>query len=200
MGLDKVMTLRRFKQSRQALCIQCVEANAANNDRAARVRSLLNLLQTTGSKYVEVGHAVALDEASVAFRSKCGKPLLLYSPMKTTGKYHFGIYMLCCSTFRISLNYRLYCARNIAELLNGATAPEEIRRMSDEIVNSSSIRQCVLEVVRPVYYTRRVINSDNYYTSYERHAPIFRGMYSWRKKNVHLGLLVTADRTMVVAY
>ncbi|KAG3142281.1 hypothetical protein PC128_g24810 [Phytophthora cactorum] len=61
----------------------------------------------TGPKYVAVGRYVALDEASVACRSKYGKPLIVYSPMKPTGKYHFRIYMLCCSTTWISLNFRL---------------------------------------------------------------------------------------------
>ncbi|POM61505.1 Transposase [Phytophthora palmivora] len=218
-GLDKVMTLRRFKELRQALCFQCVEANAANNDQAARIRPLLNLLKTTGSKYVEVGRDVALDEASVACRSKYGKPLIVYNPMKPTGKYHFRIYMLCCATSWISLNYRLHCASDIAERLNGVTTPEEIRRMSDEIVESSSIRQCVLEVVRPLYYTRRVINSDNYYTSVQLLIALrLKGLYARgtvRKTSSHFPrhvLLekkecargasrqaVTADKTMVAA-
>lgn len=65
-------------------------------DQAARIRPLLNLLKTTGPKYVEIGRNVALDEASVACRSKYGKPIIVYNPIKPTGKYHFRIYMLCC--------------------------------------------------------------------------------------------------------
>ncbi|KAE8982749.1 hypothetical protein PF005_g23285 [Phytophthora fragariae] len=164
-GLDKVMGLRRFKELRKAFSFQCVEANTGNTDPAARIRPLLNLLKVTGSKYVEVGRDVALDEASIACRSKFGKPLIVYNPMKPTGKYHFRIYMLCCATSWISLNFRLHCVSDITERLDGVTFPEEIRALNEEMAESSSIRKCVLEVVRALYGTRRIVNSDNYYTS-----------------------------------
>ncbi|GMF57952.1 unnamed protein product [Phytophthora fragariaefolia] len=92
--LDSVMPLRRFKKLRQAFSFRCVEDNATNTDLPARIRPLLNLLKSTGSKYVEVGRNVALDEARIACRSKYGKPLIVYNPMKPGGKYHFRIYML----------------------------------------------------------------------------------------------------------
>ncbi|KAE9016294.1 hypothetical protein PR001_g14695 [Phytophthora rubi] len=164
-GLDKVMKLRRFKELRKAFSFQCVEANTGNTDPAARIRPLLNLLKVTGSKYVEVGRDVALDEASIACRSKFGKPLIVYNPMKPTGKYHFRIYMLCCATSWISLNFRLHCVSDITERLDGVTFPEEIRALNEEMAESSSIRKCVLEVVRALYGTRRIVNSDSYYTS-----------------------------------
>ncbi|OWY92599.1 Transposase [Phytophthora megakarya] len=85
------MTLRRFKQLSKAFCFKCVETNSCTRDQAARIRPLLNLLKTTGSKYVEKGRNVALDEASVDCRSKYGKPLIVYNPMKPTGKYHFRL-------------------------------------------------------------------------------------------------------------
>ncbi|GMF14743.1 unnamed protein product [Phytophthora fragariaefolia] len=100
--LDAVMPLRRFKQLRQAFCFRCIEVSSGNRDQAVRIRPLLNLLKVTGPKYVEVRRNVALDEASIACRTKYGKPLVVYNPMKPTGKCHFRIYMLCCSATWIS--------------------------------------------------------------------------------------------------
>ncbi|GMF41691.1 unnamed protein product [Phytophthora fragariaefolia] len=81
-NLDSVMPLRRFQKLRQAFSFQCVEDNATNTDQAAKIRQLLNSLKSTGSKYAEVGQNVVLDEASIACRSKYGKPLIVYNPMK----------------------------------------------------------------------------------------------------------------------
>jgi hypothetical protein len=123
------MPLRRFKQLRQAFCFRCIETSSATSDQAARIRPLLNLLKVTGPRYVEVGRNVALDEASVACRSKYGKPLIVYNPMKPTGKYHFRIYMLCCSTW-ISLNFRLHCQSDITERLVGVTTQAQAQDLS----------------------------------------------------------------------
>ncbi|GMF57159.1 unnamed protein product [Phytophthora fragariaefolia] len=177
-SLDAVMPIRRFKQLRQSFCFQCVEVNDANHDQAARIRPLLNLLRMTGPKYVSPGRNLALDEASVACRSKYGKLLIVYNPMKPTGKYHFRLYMLCCSTTWIPLNFRLHCQSDLTERLAGVTTQAEAQALSDELTVSSSMRQCVLEVVRPVYGTRRIINSDNYYTSVQLlDAMRLKGLY-----------------------
>ncbi|KAG2786027.1 hypothetical protein PC116_g26570 [Phytophthora cactorum] len=85
-SLDGVMPLRRFKQLRQAFCFRCVEVSNTSGDEAAKTRPLPNLLTVTGPKYVNVGRNVALDEASVTCRSKYGKSLIVYNPMKPTGK------------------------------------------------------------------------------------------------------------------
>ncbi|KAG3163012.1 hypothetical protein PI124_g20996 [Phytophthora idaei] len=76
-GLDNIMTIRCFKQLRQAFTFQYVPLDRPNQDQAASIRPLLNLLKSTGSKCVEVGRNVALDESSVASRSKFAKPLIL---------------------------------------------------------------------------------------------------------------------------
>ncbi|GMG17820.1 unnamed protein product [Phytophthora fragariaefolia] len=178
-NLESVMPLRRFKKLRQAFSFQCVEDNATNTDQATRIQLLLNLLKSTGSKYVEVGRNVALDEASIAGCSKYGKPLIVYNPMKPGGKYHFRIYMLCCSTTWISLNFRLHCQIDMSDRLHGVTTPVEAQALSDELASSSSIRKCVLEVVRPLYGTRRIINSDNYYTFVQLlNALRLKGLYA----------------------
>jgi hypothetical protein len=91
-SLDAVMPIRRFKQLRRAFCFQCFEVNIANHDQAARIRPLLNLLKTTGPKYVAPGRNLALDEASVACRSKYGKPLIVYNPQQHKGESNGSIH------------------------------------------------------------------------------------------------------------
>lgn len=198
MGLDNIMALRRFKKLWQAFCFRNVDANARNTDQAARLRPLLNLLKTFGSKYVEVGRNIALDEASVACRSKYDEPLIVYNPMKPTGKYHFRIYMLCCATSWISLNFRLHCTSDISDRLNGVTTPEEAQALSEELEASSSIMKCVLEVARPLYSTNRIINTDNYYTSVQLLMALrLKGLYgrgTVRKKSSHFPKHVQLDK------
>ncbi|KAE9087431.1 hypothetical protein PF006_g25808 [Phytophthora fragariae] len=197
-NLDAVMPIRRFKQLRQSFCFQCVEVNNANHDQAARIRPLLNLLKMTGPKYVSPGRNLALDEASVACRSKYGKPLIVYNPMKPTGKYHFRLYMLGCSTTWISLNFRLHCQSDVTERLAGVTTQLEAQALNDELAVSSSMRHCVLEVVRPVYDTRRIINSDNYYTSVQLlDAMRLKGLYgrgTVRKSSAHFPRHVVIEK------
>jgi hypothetical protein len=109
--------------------------------------------------------------------------------MKPTGKYHFRLYMLCCSTTWISLNIRLHFQSAVTERLAGVMTPAEAQALSDELAVSSSMRQCVLEVNRPVYGTGRIINYDNYYTSVQLlDAMRLKGLYGHgtvRKSSAH---------------
>ncbi|GMF39068.1 unnamed protein product [Phytophthora fragariaefolia] len=139
-SLDAVMPIRRFKQLRQSFCFQCVEVNNANHDQAARIRPLLNLLKMTGPTYVSPGRNLALNEASVACRSKYGKPLIVYDPMKPTGKYHFRLYMLCRFTTWIFLNFRLHCQSDVTERLAGVTTQAEAQALSDELALLDAMR------------------------------------------------------------
>ncbi|POM79141.1 Transposase [Phytophthora palmivora] len=188
-GLDNIIPLRRFKQLWQCFTFRCVQPNSTNNGQAARIRPLLNLLKSTGPKYVGVGKNVALDEASVACRSKYVKPLIVYNPMKPVGKYHFRIYMMCCVTSWISLNFRLHWASTISDRLASVASVEEANEIGSELAAASAIRQCLLEVVRPVFGTSRVVNSDNYYTSVQLSEALrVKGLYSRgtvRKNSVH---------------
>ncbi|KAG3167539.1 hypothetical protein PC128_g19449 [Phytophthora cactorum] len=63
--------------------------------------------------------------------------------------------------------------------LAGVTTTETAQALSDELSSSSTIRQCVLEVVRPICGTRRIVNSNNYYTSVQLlEALKVKGLYA----------------------
>ncbi|GMF32435.1 unnamed protein product [Phytophthora fragariaefolia] len=64
-SLDTVMSLRRFKLIRRCLNFRSEPGMSVKRDPAARIRPLLNLLKCTGSRYVEVGRDLALDEAAL---------------------------------------------------------------------------------------------------------------------------------------
>ncbi|ETO60264.1 hypothetical protein F444_21512 [Phytophthora nicotianae P1976] len=164
-SLDGIMTLHRFKLLRRCLSFNAVP-NTLEKDGAARIWPLLNLLKITGGQYIHVGRNVALDEASVACRSRQGRHMIVYNPMKPAGKYHFRLYMVCCSTSWIALNYKLHCNRSdILDRLSGVVHPSEAQDLREELENVSKIRQHVLEVTSPLFETNRVVNMDNYYTS-----------------------------------
>lgn len=166
-SLDSVMPIRRFKLIRKALCFRCdVSAADLARDPAVRIRSVLNLLKITGPRYVNVGRNLAVDEASVACRSKFGRGLIVFNSTKPGGKYHFRMYMCCCSTSWISLNFRLHSGvSKIEDRLLGVTSVDEMASFRDEISAASLVRQHVLEAVRPFYHTKRIVTTDNFYTS-----------------------------------
>jgi hypothetical protein len=57
-NLDSVMALRRFKQLRTSFCFRKssdISSDDLKRDSAVRIRSVLNMLKLTGSRYVDVG-------------------------------------------------------------------------------------------------------------------------------------------------
>jgi hypothetical protein len=160
------MSLRRFKLIRRCLSFRAEPGVAVERDPAARIRPLLNLLKCTGGKYVEVGRDLALDEASIACRSRLGRHLIVYNPQKPGGKYHFRMYVVCCSTTWIALNYRLHCNNSdLADHLQHVVPQAEMQQLREELHDVQQVRKHVLEVIRPYFCSRRIINMDNYYTS-----------------------------------
>ncbi|GMF41763.1 unnamed protein product [Phytophthora fragariaefolia] len=173
------MSLNRFKLLRRCLCFNATPTNL-DQDAAARIRPLLNLLKVTGDKYVVVGRDVALDEASVACRSRQGRHMIVFNPTKPTGKYHFRLYMVCCSSTWIALRYKLHCNRNnIADRLKGVIAAAEVQALSQELEEVSKIRQHVLEVVQPMFGSNRVVSLDDYYASVQLPQGLrLKGLYA----------------------
>lgn len=162
-SLDNVMSLSRFKALRSTLSF--VKGPCASTDPAVRIRPILNMLKKTCGRYVTVGRDIAIDESSVSCRSKFGRNMIVYNPTKPTGKYHFKIYVACCSTSWIALNFRVHARSSLQDRLEGVIASDSIQRFQVETEFCADIRKIVLEVMLPFYNTNRVLNTDNFYTS-----------------------------------
>ncbi|KAG3237638.1 hypothetical protein PI124_g17376 [Phytophthora idaei] len=178
-SLDAIMTLYCFKMLRRCLSFSATPTTL-DQDAVARIRPLLNLLKVTGGQYIQVGRDVALDEASVACRSRQGRHMIVYNPMKPTAKYHFLLYMVCCSTTWIALNYKLHCNRSdVMDRLSGVVDQVEAQTLREELEEVSKIRQHVLEVTTPLFGTNRIVNMGNYYTSVQLLQELrLKGLYA----------------------
>ncbi|KAE9169391.1 hypothetical protein PF002_g30369 [Phytophthora fragariae] len=209
-SLDGFMTLHRFKLLRRCLSFNAVPTTL-DEDAAARIRPLLNLLKITGGQYLHVGRDVALDEASVACRSRQGRHMIVYSPMKPTGKYHFRLYMVCCSTTGVALNYKPHWNRSdVQNRLGGVVDAREAQNLREELDVVSKIRQHVLEVTRPLFGTNRIVNMDNYYTSVQLLQELrLKGLYgrgtsqptrSYTKTTVSEETIARLSRTTTVCW
>jgi hypothetical protein len=78
----------RFKAIRANLAFRemTLTPDQLKKDPAARIRPLISMLKKTSPQYVDVGRNVAIDESTVACRSKYGRKLIVFNPRKPTGK------------------------------------------------------------------------------------------------------------------
>ncbi|GMF54290.1 unnamed protein product [Phytophthora fragariaefolia] len=193
-SLDSVLTLNPCKLLQSCPSFN-VSPRTMAKDAAALIRPLLNLLKMTGDKYIAVRRNVALDEASVACRSRQGRHMIVFNPTKPTGKYHFRLYMVCCSSFRVSQNYRLHCkCSDITDRLKGDFGTEQVQALGEELEEVSKIRHFVLEVMRSLFGTNRIVNMDNYYASVQRSMITA----SWCDGNI-VNMVSNADPSTVAA-
>ena len=165
-GLDRIMTFKRFKHIRQNLAFRRdFSARELSCDPAARVRPLINILKLRAPTYVELGRNVAVDESSIACRSKYCRNMIVYNATKPTGKYHFKLYLCCCSTTWYAINFKLHCASQIDERLAGVVDTSTIQTLKAATKKSSDVRKHVIEVTLPIHNSHRIVNTDNFYTS-----------------------------------
>ncbi|KAG4053481.1 hypothetical protein PC123_g11367 [Phytophthora cactorum] len=65
-----------------------------------------------------------------------------------------------------AMNYRLHCNNSdIADRLQNVVSQAEMQQLREELEDVQQVRKHALELVRPYFFSRRVINMDNYYTS-----------------------------------
>ena len=118
----KSMTITRFRQVRSILHLCNNElAESDPNQKAdplSKIRPLLNILKSTLPEYLDVGDELALDEASVASKSRFGRFLIMFNPMKPGGKFHYRFYFVCDSDHFNLLRFSMH-TRNNADLADG---------------------------------------------------------------------------------
>jgi len=166
LGLESVMSLKRYIYIRKNLCFRyAVTPEHLKADPAARIRPLMNALKSTCLLFVDVGRNIAVDESSIACRSKYGRHLIVYNATKPTGKYHFKIYACCCASTWLMTGFRLHCNSDLDQRLLGVKTAEEIRLQKDKNKFSSAVRDIVLEVTESLQGSKRIVNTDNFYSS-----------------------------------
>lgn len=164
--LDNVLPLRRFKYIRENFCFRAnVSREQLKEDPVARIRPLLNILKQRCRRFVIPGRELSVDEATVACRSKFARHMILYNPRKPTGKFHFKIYALCCATNWILLNFKIHCSATTGARLDGVMKDTEIQGFEEATKFCAETRKHVYEVVLPFHNSKRVVTTDNYYTS-----------------------------------
>ena len=89
-----------------------------SKDALFKVRTLLNTLKITFPCYIKLGDETALDEASVASRSKYGSYVIFFNPTKPGGKFHFRFYLMCCSTSYACVRFQMH-TRNMEDVGDG---------------------------------------------------------------------------------
>ena len=190
------MRLRRFQQIRSVLHYNFSEPGKKTKSKDAlyKVRPLLNCLKLSFPLYLKMGDNFALDEASVASRSKYGNDIIFFNPTKPGGKYHFRFYLLCCSTSYVCIRLRMH-TKNASDSGDGyyeqeQEQEEEVSPVSEvndaslvvpdqeekrdpeanDTTNNQPVKKLVslvLDMCKPLFGSGAVVNMDNYYTSPE---------------------------------
>jgi hypothetical protein len=193
----KHMELQRFQQIRSVLHFNDNHGIQDSRDALYKVRPLLNALKMTFPTFIELGNEVALDEASFATKTKYGAHIVVYNPQKAVGKYHFRLYLLCCSTSYAVIRIRVHTKNDsdtgdiqVTEAnRNEVTAADEdndevasqvsernnnddsvsvhSKEITEDNVELTKLTQLVVDMCKPLFDTGRVVNMDNYYTSPE---------------------------------
>eukprot|EP00978_Attheya_sp_CCMP212_P002545 scaffold5157_cov34-Attheya_sp.AAC.1 len=90
------MAITRFRQIRSIIHLNDNECkHTSKKDSLVKIRPLLQVLKQTLASHIDVGDELALDEASLASKSKFGRGFIMYNPMKPGGKFHYRFYFVC---------------------------------------------------------------------------------------------------------
>ena len=174
------MKLQQFQQIRSVLHIQAIVDSNQENDILYKIRPLLDTLKVTLPKYANIGDNLVIDKGSYANKGRYAAHILCYNPQKPCGKYHFRVYLLCCSVTYIILLFKFH-TRNNSDYSNpkDAYTDKQGTNDTDDIHDDLSIHsrvdcettspddvnkvsELVLELVKPYIGSKRIINMDNY--------------------------------------
>ena len=157
------MNKSRFIQIRSVLHMVNNHSPNTKMDSLYKVRPLLNVIKKTLGSFIEVGSECSLDESSVACRSAYGRHFIYYNPTKPTGKYHFRFYLLCETDFYNCVRFRMQ-TRDDCDIGDGFNAVRDVTP-DDTTRQQQAMEKLVLDMCTPLFFTGKVVNTDNYYTS-----------------------------------
>ena len=184
----KWMARSRFTAIRSVLHMsEKGPAEDQSTDTLYKVRPLLNTLKATIGSYLIPGSDLALDEASVAARSKYGRHLIFYNNTTPGGKYHFRFYVVCDSQTYACLRLRVH-TKDLSDFGDGPPnqndTPQQVEGTiskspgtnthdgvndddddEDNTTQEPVLVSLVLDMFKPWFNSGKVANMDNYYTS-----------------------------------
>ena len=99
------MNKTRFKQIRAALHWSDNPHSHSKSDTLYKVRPIINVLEKTIGRYLEVGQEVALDETTIGLYHAYAKALTYYNPSKPRGKHHCKLFVLCENDYWSAINF-----------------------------------------------------------------------------------------------
>ncbi|GMF31484.1 unnamed protein product [Phytophthora fragariaefolia] len=84
---------------------------------------------------------------------------------KPIEKYHFKLYVCCCSTSWYAVCFKLHCFSKLGDRMDGVIPRTEVQKLAELITNSSEIHSHVMEVVSSLKGSSGIVNTDNFYPS-----------------------------------
>jgi hypothetical protein len=63
------------------------------------------------------------------------------------------------------VGFRLHCDSDMMDRLEGVVSKSEAVNLKNRLAHSKEVRKHVLEVTRPLHGSKRIVNTDNFYTS-----------------------------------
>ena len=126
------MNKTRFKQIRAALHWCDNPHSKSSEDTLYKVRPMINILNGTIGKYLNVGESIALDETTVGLYHAYAKALIFYNPAKPRGKHHCKLYTLCENDFWAAFNFK-FCHRTYKNKEGNENSSPKVKRKSKEV-------------------------------------------------------------------
>ena len=102
----KRMNKTRFKQIRAALHWCDNPHSKLSEVTLYKIHPMINILERTIGKYLEVGRELVLDETTLGFYHACAKSLTYHNPSKPRGKHHCKLFVLCEYNHWAVLNFK----------------------------------------------------------------------------------------------
>ena len=147
--LRGLFSYKRFRFLLRALRFDNLDTRNARKqiDKLAPIRDFHQEFVNNCIAHYNVTEFVTIDEMLHPFRGRCG--FVQYIPDKPA-KYGIKIYALCDAQTFYTLNFEVYCGKQIPGPYLKSNKPDDV----------------VKRLVKPIEKTNRNLTTDNYYSSY----------------------------------
>nr|XP_022903858.1 piggyBac transposable element-derived protein 4-like [Onthophagus taurus] len=147
--LRTLFSYKRFRFLLRALRFDDLDTRDQRKeaDKLAPIRDFHQEFVNNCIAYYNVSEFVTIDEMLHPFRGRCG--FVQYIPNKPA-KYGLKMYALCDAKTFYTLNFEVYCGKQLPGPYVKSNKPEDI----------------VTRLIEPIEKTKRNLTTDNYYSSY----------------------------------